>query len=73
MADAWRTVLITALIAFVAGALGVYAGSSYFSDRGARNHASLDAVVHRELGLSATQEREMGEIEARFNLDEQSP
>lgn len=68
----WRTVLVTALIACAAGALSVYASLAFFADGGARGHASLDAVVHRELDLSADQDRQIEEIETRFHARKES-
>lgn len=72
MSAIWRTVLLTALIACAAGALSVYASLAFFADGGARGHASLDAVVHRELDLSADQDRQIEEIEARFHARQES-
>ena len=64
MPRVWRTIIVTALIAFAAGVLGVYAGSVLFNERA--DHGSLDLAVHRELDLSAEQERQLEAIEARF-------
>lgn len=64
MSRVWRTILITALIAFVAGGLGVYGGLALLPR--AHAHASLDTVVHRELNLSAHQRRALEQIEARY-------
>lgn len=64
MRAVWRTLLLTALTAFVAGALGVYAGLALLPK--AHAHASLDTVVHRELNLSADQQRALERIEARY-------
>lgn len=72
MPTIWRTTLITALIACAAGALGVYASLAFFADGGEREHTSLDEVVHRELGLSADQKRQIEEVEARFHARERS-
>lgn len=66
MAKVWRTILVTALIAFAAGALGVYAGLALFADGSERGHSSLDVAVHRELNLNAAQEQQIEDIEARF-------
>jgi nickel and cobalt resistance protein CnrR len=60
----WRTIIVTAIIAFLAGAAGVFLGFGLFSDRVA--HGSLDAAVHRELDLSTEQEERLEAIEARF-------
>ena len=68
----WRTALVTALIACAAGALGVYASLAFFADDGERGHGSLDAAVHRELDLSAEQDRQIEAIEARFRADRES-
>lgn len=68
----WRTALVTALIACAAGALSVYASLAFFADDGERGHASLDAAVHRELDLSADQDRQIGDIEARFHARRES-
>lgn len=70
MPTIWRTALITALIACAAGALSVYASLAIFADGGERRHASLDVLVHRELDLSADQERQIEEIEAHFHARE---
>jgi Spy/CpxP family protein refolding chaperone len=64
MRSIWRTALLTALIAFCAGALGVYAGVTWFGPD--RPHTSLDDVVHRELNLSADQNRQIEAIETHF-------
>lgn len=66
MRAVWRTALITAGIAFAAGALGVYAGLDWFDASGERDHGSLDSVVHRELRLTADQDSQITSIEARF-------
>ncbi len=68
----WRTALVTALIACAAGALSVYASLAFFADGGERGHISLDAMVHRELGLSSDQDRQIEEIEARFHARRES-
>ncbi|MGD9967600.1 MAG: Spy/CpxP family protein refolding chaperone [Hyphomonadaceae bacterium] len=64
MTKVWRTFIVTALVAFAAGAAGVYLGQKFFSGRA--DHGSLDAAVHRELDLSADQEERLEAIEARF-------
>lgn len=60
----WRTLLLTAFVAFVAGGLGVCAGLAFFPRPTA--HDSLDAVVHRELNLTFEQQRALEAIEARY-------
>lgn len=64
MRRVWATILVTALVAFAAGVLGVYAGLQIFSQAG--SHGSLDVAVHRELDLTAEQEVRLEIIEARF-------
>jgi Spy/CpxP family protein refolding chaperone len=64
MPRAWRTILITAAVAFVSAALGVYVGLALGSNSARR--ASLDDVMHRELDLSTTQDAAIEEIEARY-------
>lgn len=66
MPKVWRTALLTAAIAFVAGALGVYTSLAFLADGHDPGHTSLDAAVHHELDLSADQERQIEEIEVRF-------
>jgi Spy/CpxP family protein refolding chaperone len=60
----WRTLLLTTLVAFAAGALGVCAGLAFFPRPSA--HDSLDAVVHRELNLTSEQQRALETIETRY-------
>ena len=62
----WRTALVTAIVALLAGAAGVYAGFALFGTSTHPAHNSLDAMVHRELNLSADQDRQISEIEASF-------
>jgi nickel and cobalt resistance protein CnrR len=64
MRRVWPTILVTAIVAFAAGALGVYIGLQLFTDRA--GNGSLDAAVHRELDLSVEQEVSLEAIEARF-------
>ena len=64
MRRVWLTILVTALVAFAAGALGVYAGLQVFSHEG--RHGSLDIAIHRELDLTAEQDERLEVIEARF-------
>jgi hypothetical protein len=64
MPRVWRTILITAAVAFVSAALGVYVGLTLSSS--AARRASLDDVMHRELGLSAEQDAAIEKIEARY-------
>jgi len=66
MARIWRTALVTAVIAFLAGALGVYLGFVFFGEQGGARHGSLDDIVHREIDLSADQDRQIDEIEATY-------
>jgi Spy/CpxP family protein refolding chaperone len=66
MPKVWRTAVLTAAIAFVAGALGVYTSLAFLADTRERGHTSLDAAVHHELDLSADQERQIDEFEVRF-------
>lgn len=66
MRAVWRTAVMTACVAFAAGALGVYAGFAWFNESGVRSHGSLDGVVHRELHLTADQDSQITGIEARF-------
>lgn len=65
MQTVWRTILLTGLVAFAAGALGVWTGVAFFADGGS-GHPSLDTIVHRELDLSADQKRRIETVEARF-------
>ena len=62
----WRTVLITAVVALLAGTIGVYAGLVFFGASNHERHSSLDAIVHHEIGLSADQDRQIGEIEGSY-------
>ncbi len=64
--NVWRTALITAAVAFVAGVLGVYVGLSIYGGSHAAEHSSLDAIVHRELNLSADQNRRIEALEAAY-------
>jgi Spy/CpxP family protein refolding chaperone len=64
MPRVWRTILITAAVAFVSAALGVYVGLTLGPS--AARRASLDDVMHRELALSAEQDAAIEEIEARY-------
>ena len=64
MLRAWRTILITAAVAFIAGALGVVVGLSLGAN--SARHASLDAIIHRDLGLSAAQDAAIEAIETRY-------
>lgn len=64
--NVWRTALITAAVAFAAGALGVYAGLSISGSNHGAEHSSLDAIVHRELDLSAEQNQRIEELEAAY-------
>ena len=66
MGPVWRTAIVTALIACAAGALGVFAGFTYFACGGSRAHASLHAVVHQHLNLDQAQDSRLREIEVRF-------
>lgn len=70
MPRVWRTLLLTALVAFAAGALGVCAGLAFFPRAASR--PSLDAVVHRELNLSADQQRALEVIETRYATQERA-
>lgn len=54
-------VLITLCVAF----LGGWAGAR-FGEREARTNMRLDVVLHRELGLSRDQQRQMDAMEASF-------
>lgn len=66
MAKVWRTILMTAAVAFAAGALGVFIGVALFAEGGDPRHASLDDVVHQELDLSEAQKSRIETMEARF-------
>ncbi len=59
-------VLVTAAVAFVAGALGAILGATAVSWRPAPAAPSLHAMVHQSLELSADQDRMLHEIEASF-------
>ncbi len=62
----WRTVLITAVVALLAGTIGVYGGLVFFGASNHEGHSSLDAILHREIGLSADQDHQISEIEASY-------
>lgn len=62
----WRTALGTAIVALLAGAAGVYAGLALFGASTHQEHSSLDAIVHREIDLSADQDRQISKIEASY-------
>ncbi len=64
MPGAWRTVLVVGATGLLAGALGVAIGLAAFN--APRDRGSLDDVVHRELGLSADQDRAIAAMEVRF-------
>ena len=60
-----RNLLVTLVLAVAAGLLGAWVGTRYFSD-GRGGPASLHAILHDELNLSAQQERRLEVAEARF-------
>lgn len=62
----WRTALVTAIVALLAGVVGVYTGLALFGASSHQEHSSLDAIVHREIDLSADQDRQIGKIEASY-------
>ena len=66
MPKVWRTALFTALVACAAAAFGVYASLTFFAYGRGRGHAPLDAVMHRQLHLSTTQNHRIAEIETRY-------
>lgn len=59
-----RGILITAVIAFLAGFGGIWLGMSYFGH--ASRQPALHDVIHQQLGLSADQQRQIATIEADF-------
>lgn len=61
----WRQILLVALIAFAAAAIGVFAGRA-FAPAPKPAETELHALLHRELDLTADQHRKLDEIEARF-------
>lgn len=63
---AWSGLLVTALIAFVAGTLGTVLGAAITEARRGSSSPSLHAMVHEGLALSAEQEQALHEIEASF-------
>jgi Spy/CpxP family protein refolding chaperone len=65
-ARTWRNLALTALVAFLAGAIGAGVGASLVRHRTPPGAESLHAMVHRMLDLSSDQDRALHEIEARF-------
>lgn len=61
-----RNFLLTALVAFLAGALGAAFGATVILARHAPEPAGLHALVHEGLNLSADQERALHAIEDDF-------
>jgi len=61
-----RNILLTALIAFLAGAVGAALGATIIANRQAPEAVGMHAIVHDGLELSAEQERALDAVEARF-------
>jgi Spy/CpxP family protein refolding chaperone len=61
----WRQIVIVALIAFAAAAIGVVAGRT-LAPQAKPAETELHALLHRELDLTKAQHRELDEIEGRF-------
>lgn len=64
MSSRLRSILVTALVAFVAGFAGVGVGKLVF-DR-TQQHPSLHEVIHDELQLTPDQSRRIASLEADF-------
>lgn len=62
----WRTALVVPIIALLAGMAGVYAGLALFGASPDHEYNSLDAIIHRELNLSAEQDSQISKIEASY-------
>ena len=61
----WRQIVLVALTAFVAAAIGVVAGRT-FAPPLRPAETELHALLHRELDLTKEQHRKLDEIERRF-------
>jgi len=59
-----RPLLLTVLLAAIAGAIGAWGGARYVLQR--HQQPSLHAFVHEELALTADQERKLAVIEQDF-------
>ena len=60
-----KSAVVTILLAILAGAGGAFVGSRFLGHTDTNTH-SLHAMVHRELNLSADQERQIGALEGTF-------
>ena len=65
MSPTLRNILLTIMLAAVAGAGGAALGARYFAGRD-RPAPAMHDVLHDELDLTADQERRLATIEARF-------
>ena len=70
-ARAQRNFLITAFVAFLAGAVGAAFGASMIVASRAPEASSLHAMVHEALVLSAEQDQALHAIEESFALERQ--
>lgn len=61
----WRSALVMAAVAGLAGAGGVYAGFALFAPS-APQRGSLDVIVHRQIDLSPDQEVRIHAIEVTY-------
>lgn len=64
MMKAWRVLALAALVGLGAGLAGVFLGTALTRPDAHRD--SLDAAVHRELGLTTGQNRRLETIEAAY-------
>lgn len=64
MRAAWKSIVITAVLAALASAAATWASATWVMRE--RQPPSLHSIVHEELDLSADQDRRLDLIEARF-------
>lgn len=63
MTPRWRNVLITMSMALIAGVSGVWLGMTFF---GQSHRPTLHEVIHRELSITAAQDRKIEALETTF-------
>lgn len=64
----WRMFLAMLLVTAIAGGLAGWAGVEYGLHRGVQQD-DLDTVLHRDLGLSSSQENQIAKLESTFARD----
>lgn len=62
-----RTILAVVALTLIAGAVGCWAGMAYVERH--VHSAGLDDILHRDLGLTPDQERQIADLESKFARD----